>query len=313
MGASLQDCLACPSCRCRLARGITDDVRRCEACGATFARQAGIWRLLGPGRREVVAAFVDRYSRVRRAEGRTAPGSGALQALPFRDLSGEREAEWRVRAASFDALVARVLVPLETAHGWPLRVLDLGAGVAWLAYRLTLRGHDVAAVDVVTDDTGLGAHRLYACSFTAVEGELDRLPFADGAADVVVWNASLHYATNVAVALEEGLRVLAPGGSLVVMDSPLYDSAASGRAMVREREEAFAREHGMSPAPVGYATEGFLTRDAIDATAAKLRVAWTFHDPWYGLKWWLRPLVARASGRREPARFALIVGRRRRQ
>jgi hypothetical protein len=43
------------------------------------------------------------------------------------------------------------------------------------------------------------------------------------------------------------LRVLAPRGRVVIMDSPMYRDHSSGLAMVREREEAFERPYGFRP------------------------------------------------------------------
>jgi hypothetical protein len=34
------------------------------------------------------------------------------------------------------------------------------------------------------------------------------------------------------------------------------------------------------------------------------------HQPWYGLRWWAKPHIARLRGSREPAQFKLVVGQR---
>jgi hypothetical protein len=42
--------------------------------------------------------------------------------------------------------------------------------------------------------------------------------------------------------------------------------------------------------------------------AAALSLRWRFIQPWYGLRWALRPWLARLRGHREPATFQLIIG-----
>jgi SAM-dependent methyltransferase len=263
--------------------------------------------MLAAGRHAALRAFIDRYEIVRRAEGRRIEGPQQLLALPFRDLTRRHGGEWAIRSRSFGSLVRVVVAPLGARA--PLDVIDLGSGVGWLAYRLARRGHRVAAVDLLTgDDDGLGAHRHFDRPLLAIQAEFDRLPFADASVDLAVYNASLHYAADYATTLREGLRVLRPGGRLVVMDTPIYRDAARGASMVRERAAAFEARFGFREDAT--ATEGFLTYDRLGALARELDLRWQIVQPWYGLRWWLEPLRARLRGAGAPARFKLIVGTR---
>ena len=206
--------------------------------------------MLLDGRESVFAEFVARYEKVRLAEGRRAPSPRRLRRLPFRAPSRDRAYEWRIRARSFRSLLERVIAPAERAARRPLRVADVGSGLGWLAYRLASRGHDLAAVDsVVNDFDGLGVHKGYDRAFLSLQAEFDCLPFRDGGLDPVVYNASLHYAAEYEPTSREALRVLAPGGRIAIVDTPIYHDAASGQAMVRAREEGFEREHGLRPQP----------------------------------------------------------------
>src|SRR5437588_848887 len=81
-------------------------------------------------------------------------------------------------------------------------------------------------------------------AFAGVRAEYDRLPLADGLADVVVFNAALHYSTDYGQTLRESLRVLREAGTLVILDSPMYVDPSSGQRMVREREERFLARYG---------------------------------------------------------------------
>src|SRR6266851_1452104 len=113
-----------------------------------------------------LARFVREYRTVRRAEGWGSHDPAYYRALPFRDLTGRFPGIWRIRARSFSTFMKHVVHPLEVQrHTTALRVLDLGAGCGWLAYRLAQRGHWVAALDLLDDPfDGLGAVRHYACS-----------------------------------------------------------------------------------------------------------------------------------------------------
>jgi SAM-dependent methyltransferase len=300
---------ACPVCRAALV-SVRGDELRCPRCGVVYPQKDGIWRLLAAGRREALRGFVEQYETVRSAEARVVRDPRHLRALPFRDPSGVRRDEWWVRSRSFLALLDRVVRPLERARRAPLRVVDGGSGLGWLAYRLAVRGHEVAAIDELTNDfDGLGVHRQYDRAFLPVQAEFDRLPFCDASVDLVVFNASFHYAADYPTTLREALRVVAADGRVVIMDSPIYRDARSGETMVRQRDDAFERRYGLRSAH----TEGFLTYERLATLEGQLDppgVRWTLHEPWYGVRWWLKPWVARLRGAREPARFKLVVGRR---
>jgi SAM-dependent methyltransferase len=296
--------LACPACRVALA--VEGDAASCAGCGGRYRREGGIWRLLRPERAAYFAPFVREYEAVRQAEQRGG-GREYYRALPFRDLSGRYAADWRIRARSFEALLRHVVQPLE--RGGRLRVLDLGAGCGWLAYRLALRGHAAAAADLLTGDRdGLGAHVYYDAPILALQAEFERLPLAAGQLDLLVVNAALHYATDYAATLREGLRVLRPGGALAVVDTPVYHDGSSGAQMMRERGDAFARSYGFRGEALPY--EGYLTYARLGSLAAELGIRWRLYRPRHGLRWALRALRARVRGRREPAAFPLIVAYR---
>jgi SAM-dependent methyltransferase len=186
----------------------------------------------------------------------------------------------------------------------------VGAGNGWLSGRLALRGHQVAGVDLQTGKLdGLGAWVHYDAPFTPVQAEFDRLPFAPGQADLLIFNASFHYSTGYEATLAEALRVLRPEGCLAIVDSPIYHDASSGTQMVRERESQFQRDYGFPSNAIP--CENYLTYDRLDRLAADLGLRWELIKPFYGWRWALRPWRARLRGHREPAGFLVIVGKRR--
>ncbi|HJZ50161.1 MAG TPA: class I SAM-dependent methyltransferase [Roseiflexaceae bacterium] len=208
------------------------------------------------------------------------------------------------RAGRFSCLSAHV-----HSQRTSLQVLDLGAGVGWLSNRLDELGHHPCAVDLNLDPRdGLGAARHYGGDWPRVQAEFDRLPLADRQADIVIYNASLHYSTSYRATLAEALRLLRPGGRIIVMDSPIYRHEASGRQMIAERQAAFVRDHGTRSDALP--SIGYLTWDMLCELGRELGLGWRIIRPWYGWRWALRPWRARLARKREPSTFALLVAER---
>jgi SAM-dependent methyltransferase len=228
-------------------------------------------------------------------DGRYASTSGRLSSIVYRLLES---------AGRFSHLSAHV-----RSRRTSLRVLDLGAGVGWLSNRLAGLGHYPCAIDLNLDPRdGLGAARHYGGDWPCVQAEFDRLPLADRQADLVIYNASLHYSTAYHTTLAEALRVLRPCGRIVVLDSPIYRHAASGRQMIAERQAAFARDHGTRSDALP--NVGYLTWAMLRDLGRDLGLRWRIIRPWYGWRWALRPWRARLMRKREPSTFALLVAAR---
>ena len=300
--------LACPLCHTLLEPNGRDEFC-CPGDRRIYSQQAGIWRCLLPERRIYFAQFLHEYNVVRTSEGRGASTPEYYQALPFDDLSGRYSVDWRLRARSYTTFLRRVLVPLEELRAVAMKVLDLGAGNGWLSNRLAQRGHAPAAVDLRTGERdGLGAIRHYNQPILAIQAEFDRLPFPDGEFDLVVFNAAFHYSTDYTITLGESLRVLNPGGRLAILDTPFYRQAASGQAMVLERQARFIQKYGFPSNAL--ASENFLTPGRLEELQQDLHLDWRTIQPFFGLSWLLRPWRARLRGRREPANFPILIGRR---
>lgn len=302
---------ACPRCGTALAGlgalGATavDGAVPCGGCGDGFAHRGGVFQCLTGASAGSADAAADQYRRVRAGDGYRAADPQYYRMLPCVPADDPRAGEWRVRRASYASLQRHAL-----PEAWrePLRVVDLGAGCGWLSHKLAALGHAVAAVDRLDDERdGLGACRHYPASFIAARADFDALPFEAGQFDLAVFNASLHYSDDPLTTLAEADRVLAPGGALVVMDSPLFRLESDGEAMVASELQRFARERGVPvPVPLGV---GYLTFDLLGRAAARLRRTAGFvpsRGPWL---WELRRQAARVRLRRAPAAFGVWIAR----
>ncbi len=288
--------LLCPACR----QPARED-QPCRNCGFIMRRQGGILRALPPERRAHYARFFEEYGAVRHAEGRGSQDRAYYRALPYRDLTGQNQDQWRIRARTYDYFRRHVL-PRKS-----LDILDLGAGNGWLSWRLARLGHRPVAVDVWTDPLdGLGAAVRAFEDLPLVEAEFDRLPFEDGQFDLAVFNASFHYSPDYRRTLAEVRRCLRPQGSVVILDSPIYRRPEHGEAMRNERREQYRARYGF--ASDSLRSLEYLDEPALAALARELGIRWQIHRPWYGWGWHLRPWKARLVGRRPPSRFWILVG-----
>jgi 2-polyprenyl-3-methyl-5-hydroxy-6-metoxy-1,4-benzoquinol methylase len=181
-----------------------------------------------------------------------------------------RLAAFRARKDAFVALGhdggrAATLV-LDAAGPLEGPVLDLGSGMGVMARELARRGLDVESADVnaeeqevaasLTAGTGLEAR----IRFTPADGAA--LPFADGRFGAAVSFNVLHHLADGASVLRDVVRVVRPGGVLVLADfSPEgFDFAA--RVHVAE-----GGLHPVGPVTLDWA-RGFLSAAGLVETAA---------------------------------------------
>jgi SAM-dependent methyltransferase len=102
-------------------------------------------------------------------------------------------------------------------------VLDAGCGYCIHAARLVRRGFQVTGLDFSPSALGAASRYLKQCGLEGKvslrQGDLLALPFADGQFDAVTcWGVLMHI-PDLERALLELLRVVAPGGRLVLMEN----------------------------------------------------------------------------------------------
>jgi len=248
--------------------------------------------------------FASEYARYRAEEGRGYAAPQLLQLPYLKD--GPHASQWAIRARTFDAFVAELLRPAAARMNRPLDVLDLGAGNGWLSYRVALEGHHAVALDIRNDSVdGLGAScgfRRLTPTMECLVASFDAIPLSSASVDIALFNASLHYATDLCSVLREAARVTRPGGQTAILDAPFYARESDGLAMVAEKRRTFGdRAQVLMKLPF----IEFLTRERLREALPELE--WTRHRVRYPLVYELRPLIAALSGKRRPSRFDLWV------
>jgi ubiquinone/menaquinone biosynthesis C-methylase UbiE len=254
--------------------------------------------------------FIEDYVKIRHAEGRGSQDADYYLALPYRDITGRLQSQWTIRAKSYRYLESRVLPAMEKEAGRPLRIADLGAGNCWMSYRLALRGHWVIATDILSDPLdGLaaGSHYQPHVTFSRINAEFDDLPIAPASLDLIIYNASVHYSTDYHRTLAEARRCLRPGGSFVIIDSPIYKRREHGEMMRRERHRQFQSTYGFASDTLQ--SIEFFDEEMLNEISRSLGIQWRIYRPWYGWQWAMRPWKARWKGARPPSRFWILAGR----
>ena len=129
----------------------------------------------------------------------------------------------------------RQLVPGRSWAAWSralglllpaLDVADLGCGDGYLTIETARWARRVVAIDRSPEVLGRGrelAARRGVGNITWKRGELDALPLDEASVDVALLSQALHHAENPAVALAEAVRILRPGGRVLVLDLRSHD------------------------------------------------------------------------------------------
>jgi SAM-dependent methyltransferase len=170
----------------------------------------------------------------------------------------------------------------------PARLLDVGCGTGTLAERLGACGYDVTGLD---PSAGM-LERLQtrAPRISAVQGSATRMPFGDDEFDLSISVATMHHlgdAAAVGRALEEMVRVVRPGGRVIVWDhnprNPYWSvlmrrlpqDRGDERLIPADELVAGLQESGAEPLQVTQLgmVPDFAPRRLIGAAAASERVA----------------------------------------
>lgn len=127
----------------------------------------------------------------------------------------------------------------------PVRtLLDVGTGTGRILELLAPRVEFAEGIDASREMLSVARSRIEAAGLrncSVRPGDMYRLPFENGAFDLVTFHQVLHFAEEPAAALAEAARVLKPGGRLLVVDFAPHD-LESLRAEHNHRRLGFADE-----------------------------------------------------------------------
>jgi SAM-dependent methyltransferase len=126
-----------------------------------------------------------------------------------RELWGGDPRAWAEHAESHNRPLFEALLDA-TAVGSATRLLDVGCGTGLALMLASRRGADVTGIDVTPGLLEVARERLPDADLR--DGEMEDLPFTDGAFDVVIGVNSFQFAGEPVRALLEAARVLRPGG-----------------------------------------------------------------------------------------------------
>jgi ArsR family transcriptional regulator len=213
---------------------------------SSVSRHLGLLKDAGLVTEEREAGFV--YYRI--AEGARANGNGALWSLlqtHFDAGAGDRavradEARMqevlRLRKENFETHGdQRQLVPGRSWAAWaralghllpPLDVADIGCGEGYLTLEAARWARTVVGIDrsdEVLERAKALATRRRVANVEWKKGDLSRLPLRDESVDVALLSQSLHHASDPERAIAETMRVLRPGGRLLILDLREHDQA----------------------------------------------------------------------------------------
>ncbi len=140
----------------------------------------------------------------------------------------------RVRKENFEehgaAAERRQVVPGRSWAAWaralghllpPLEIADLGCGEGYLAIEAARFARKVVAIDrseAVLARAKDAAARRKLRNIDWKRGEIESLPLKDASVDVALLSQALHHADRPARAIAEAVRIVRPGGRVLVLD-----------------------------------------------------------------------------------------------
>ena len=211
---------ACPACRGSLLDRLEGPV--CIDCGRPYPMVAGLVDL---------RLESDRYLSL---EAERAKAERLHRLEPETNLQGLAEAYYAITDDVLDARRGRFLrhIAGAVARGEALasrlprdgRILEVGCGTGGLLVPALRSGRSIEAVDIASRWLVVARRRLADHGLTGrlVAASAERLPWDDGQFDAVVADSLIEHLDDPAQALREWVRVLRPGGRLIVWSPNRY-------------------------------------------------------------------------------------------
>jgi ArsR family transcriptional regulator len=241
------------STRLRLLRVLAQDrFNVSELTGILGVAQSGVSRHVGMLRDAglVTEEREGGYVYYRLAEDARVNGHAALWSVLDTEFAASAEEQdvrrdearlqevLRLRKENFDTHGdTRQLVPGRSWAAWaralghllpPLDVADIGCGEGYLTIEAARWARTVVGIDrseEVLERAKALATRRKITNVQWKKGDLSRLPLRDGSMDVALLSQALHHSTTPEEAVAEAVRILRPGGRMLVLDLRQHDQA----------------------------------------------------------------------------------------
>jgi demethylmenaquinone methyltransferase/2-methoxy-6-polyprenyl-1,4-benzoquinol methylase len=99
-----------------------------------------------------------------------------------------------------------------------MRFVDVGTGTGLVARAAIRIVGDARLVTGIDPSAGMLAHNRVATGARLLEGDAEALPLPDASADFLAMGYALRHVSDVSAAFREFFRVLAPGGTVCVLE-----------------------------------------------------------------------------------------------
>ena len=126
-----------------------------------------------------------------------------------------------------------VMLPRALARS-PKSALDVGCGEGRFSRMLSRHGVEVVGVDPTR--ALIARARARAKNGVYIEAQAERLPFRDATFDLVVTYLSLIDVVDVLSAINEMVRVLKPGGALLVANLTSFNTAGGDHGWIKDHQ-----------------------------------------------------------------------------
>ncbi len=189
--------------------------------------------------------------------------------LPDTGLKEQIRKRWNEAAEDFDDLPGHGLRTMQEKQTWmsllqktlgpkPLKILDVGTGTGVIALLLTEMGHNVTGIDLSEDMLARAREKARKANMPVefLEGDAENVPFPDKTFEAVINRHVLWTLPNPEKAVSEWIRVLKPGGCLVIIDGDwshyglfrkTWRRLANVLILLTEKRNPWSRQHRFLP------------------------------------------------------------------
>lgn len=159
------------------------------------------------------------------------------------------DGEYERTAATLVEAAAKVIDTAGIGRG--TRVLDLGAGTGNASLEAARRGADVLAVEPASRLLDVCRERAAreGLAIATKAGDAGRIPVEDASVDVLVSVFAVIFAPDAEAAVDEMLRVVRPGGRVVVTTWTPHGAIAQASKILRDAMSAHAPSAAARAAP----------------------------------------------------------------